>query len=139
LDLGTDFSQKIATLESTHKAIKQSQAELDDVNLRFDRRINELTEMHRLNEERFRQEWISFKSDDQKRWTNYQLTQEELQQEDSRQSSKLLERITSIEDDLQASKESITLITEETEKQLKSFYSVFHDLIESFEQTFAQK
>lgn len=137
--LGTDFAQKIAMLEATHKAIKQSQSELDDVNLRFDRRINELTEMHRLNEERFRQEWISFKSDDQKRWTNYQLTQEELQQEDSRQSSKLQERITLVEDALQDTKEKLTLITEETEKQLKAFYSVFHDLIESFTQTFENK
>jgi hypothetical protein len=56
---------------------------LDDINIRFDRRINELTEMHRLTEERFRQEWISFKTDDQKRWTNYLLTQEEQQQEGS--------------------------------------------------------
>jgi chromosome segregation ATPase len=139
MGLGTDFSQKIAMLEATHKAMKQSQTELDDVNLRFDRRINELTEMHRLNEERFRQEWILFKSDDQKRWTNYQLTQEEQQQEDSRQSSKLQDRVTLMEDALQETKESLSLITEETEKQLKAFYSVFHDLIESFEQTFEKK
>jgi hypothetical protein len=129
----------LASLEATHKAIKQSQAELDEVNLRFDRRINELTEMHRLNEERFRQEWLSFKSDDQKRWTNYQLTQEEQQQEDSRRLAKLIERVTAFEDTTQEVKESILLINEETDKQLKSFYSVFHDLIESFEQTFDKK
>ena len=40
---------------------------------RFDRRLNEITEMQRLVEERFRQEWVSFKADDQKRWTNYTL------------------------------------------------------------------
>ncbi|MHC1739997.1 MAG: hypothetical protein AB9897_02680 [Anaerolineaceae bacterium] len=137
--LGADFSQKIAALEATHRAIKQSQNDLDEVNLRFDRRINELTEMHRLNEERFRQEWLSFKGDDQKRWTNYQLTQEEQQQDESRQQTKLLERITLLEDEIQTAKETIRLITEETEKQLKSFYSVFHDLIESFEQTFTQR
>jgi len=137
--LGSDYAQKLASLEATHKAIKQSQAELDEVNLRFDRRINELTEMHRLNEERFRQEWLSFKSDDQKRWTNYQLTQEEQQQEDSRRLAKLIERVTAFEDTTQEVKESILLINEETDKQLKSFYSVFHDLIESFEQTFDKK
>jgi chromosome segregation ATPase len=136
--LGDDYSQKILALEATHKAIKQSLSELDQVNSRFDRRINELTEMHRLNEERFRQEWISFKSDDQKRWTNYQLTQEEQQQEDLRQFAKQAERITPIEDDLKDTKESITLINEETEKQLKVFYSAFHDLIESFDQTFSK-
>ena len=34
---------------------------------RFERRINEITEMERLTEERFRQEWVTFKADDQKR------------------------------------------------------------------------
>ena len=135
-NLGSDFSQKMTALESTHKAIRQSQAELDEVNIRFDRRINELTEMHRLNEDRFRQEWISFKGDDQKRWANYQLTQEEQQQEDSRTLVKLNERITLIDDEIQVVKEKVTLITEESEKQLKAFYSVFHDVIESFNQTF---
>ena len=33
-----------------------------------------------LTEERFRQEWVNFKADDQKRWTNYTLAQEEQQQ-----------------------------------------------------------
>jgi len=137
--LSSDFTQKISALEATHKAIKLSQKELDDVNLRFDRRINELTEMHRLNEERFRQEWLSFKSDDQKRWTNYQLTQEEQQQDDSRHLGKITDRITTLEDEVQAAKEAITLINEEIDKQLKSFYSLFHDLIESFDQTFSSK
>ena len=135
-NLGADFDQKMAALEATHKAIKQSQIELDEINIRFDRRINELTEMHRLNEDRFRQEWISFKGDDQKRWTNYQLTQEEQQQEDSRSLVKLNERITQIDDEIQDVKEKVTLVNEEIEKQLKAFYSVFHDVIESYEQTF---
>jgi chromosome segregation ATPase len=135
-NLGSDFDQKMSALEATHKAIKQSQIELDEINIRFDRRINELTEMHRLNEDRFRQEWISFKGDDQKRWTNYQLTQEEQQQEDTRKLVKLNERITQIDDEIQDVKEKTTLINEEIEKQLKAFYSVFHDVIESYEQTF---
>lgn len=137
--LGDNFSAKIEALEVTHRAIKKSQTELDDVNIRFDRRINELTEMHRLTEERFRQEWISFKTDDQKRWTNYLLTQEEQQQEDSRQQSKILERITVVEDAVQEAKDAIGLITEETEKQLRTFLSVMHEVMESFEQTFNKR
>jgi len=137
--LGENFNSKLAELESTHNAIKKSQTELDDVNIRFDRRINELTEMHRLTEERFRQEWVSFKADDQKRWTNYLLTQDEQQQEGDRYQSKILDRITVLEDAVQESKDAIELITEEAEKQLKAYLSVLHELMESFEQTFAKK
>jgi hypothetical protein len=137
--LGDNFNTKLAELEATHNAIKKSQVELDDVNIRFDRRINELTEMHRLTEERFRQEWVAFKTDDQKRWTNYLLTQEEQQQEGDRQEVKILDRITNLEDAMQEAKDAIELITEEAEKQLKSYLSVLHELMESFEQTFTKR
>jgi hypothetical protein len=92
--------------------------------------------MHRLSEERFRQEWISFKNEDQKRWTNYTLTQEEKEQDDVRQMTKVLDRIESLEDAVQESKDTIELINEETDKRLKAFTSVLHDLMESFNQTF---
>ncbi len=104
--------------------------------MRFDRRINELTEMHRLSEERFRQEWISFKNEDQKRWTNYTLTQEEKEQDDTRQMTKVMDRIESLEDAAQDTKDTLELINEETDKRLKAFTSVLHDLMESFNQTF---
>ncbi len=59
------------------RAVKRSQDSFDEITQKFDRRINEITEMSRINEDRFRQEWGSFKTDDQKRWTNYSLSQEE--------------------------------------------------------------
>ncbi len=134
--LSENFKAKMDALETTHIAIKKSQTELDDVNMRFDRRINELTEMHRLSEERFRQEWISFKNEDQKRWTNYSLTQDEKLQDDTRQMSKLVDRVISLEDAAQEAKDIIELINEETDKRMKAFTSVLHDLMESFNQTF---
>lgn len=133
------INTKLLELEAIHSSIEKSKNELDDINLRFDRRINELTEMHRLTEERFRQEWVSFKTDDQKRWTNYLLTQEEQQQESERQRSTLLERVTTTEDKILELKDSLDLITEEVEKQVRSYLSVLHDVVESFEQTFAKK
>jgi predicted nucleic acid-binding Zn-ribbon protein len=133
------INTKLLELEAMHSSIEKSKNELDDINLRFDRRINELTEMHRLTEERFRQEWVSFKTDDQKRWTSYLLTQEEQQQESERQRSTLLERVTTTEDKILELKDSLDLITEEVEKQVRSYLSVLHDVVESFEQTFAKK
>jgi chromosome segregation ATPase len=134
--MGENYKSKMDALEATHLAIKKSQASLDDVNMRFDRRINELTEMHRLSEERFRQEWISFKNEDQKRWTNYSLTQDEKAQDDTRQMSKLVDRVISLEDAAQEARDTIELINEETDKRMKAFATVLHDLMESFNQTF---
>ena len=56
-------------LEETQRAVKRSQDSFDDINRRLERRINEITEIQRLAEDRFRQEWVTFRADDQKRWT----------------------------------------------------------------------
>ncbi|MFN2304800.1 MAG: hypothetical protein ACK2TV_13805 [Anaerolineales bacterium] len=80
----TDIEEEIRGLESLQRSVKQSQAALDDVTQRFDRRVNEITEVQRLNEDRFRQEWTTFKSDYQKRWSNYALAQEEQHREMNR-------------------------------------------------------
>jgi oligopeptide/dipeptide ABC transporter ATP-binding protein len=59
--------------------------------------IGEITEIQRLSEELFRQEWVTFKADDQKRWTNYTLAQEEQLRETSRQFDKYNERMVAID------------------------------------------
>lgn len=65
--LSNNFQTQLVNLDNTHRAVKKSQSEFDEINQRLDRRINEITEMNRLAEERFRQEWTAFKADDQKR------------------------------------------------------------------------
>ena len=59
--------------------------------------MNEITEVQRLNEDRFRQEWTTFKSDDQKRWSNYTLAQDEQHREMNRELESFGDRITNLE------------------------------------------
>ncbi|MDO9122018.1 MAG: hypothetical protein Q7U31_09555, partial [Anaerolineaceae bacterium] len=115
--LGSDFNSQLSLLEETHRSVKNSQQEFEEINDRFNRRINEITEMNRLSEERFRQEWVAFKADDQKRWTNYTLTREEEQREDERQLSKILDRLVVLEDTAQELNDTMHLVNEETQKQ----------------------
>lgn len=85
----TDVTSQLQNLETTHRDVKRSQQVLDDLNQRVERRISEITEIQRLAEDRFRQEWVTFKADDQKRWTNYTLIQEETKSESTRQVEKV--------------------------------------------------
>ncbi len=138
-ELGSGLQTQLIELEKTHRTVKKSQADFEEINLRLDRRINEITEMNRLAEERFRQEWISFKADDQKRWTNYSLTQEEESREASREAVKIIERLTALEDESQNLIDSVTIINEETEKRIKALLSLSNDLLNSFEQTLGKR
>jgi len=130
---------QIIELESLNREVKQGQTEFDTINQRFDRRINEITEMNRLTEERFRQEWIAFKADDQKRWTNYSLSQEETNREGDREITKILERITSLEDASQHLVDSIQVINEETEKRIRNLLTLATDYLSSYERTVGKK
>ena len=119
-----NLDNQLQALETTQRSVKRSQETLDDISQRFDRRLNEITEMQRLVEERFRQEWMAFKADDQKRWTNYNLGQEETSRETGRNLEKIIERLRILEETSQQVRDSIVLATEETRKRLQALMSL---------------
>jgi len=131
----SDIESNLQVLDTTHRAVKRSQQALDELTVKIDRRINEMSEIQRLSEERFRQEWVTFKADDQKRWTNYTLTQEEQRGELSRQYDKLSDRVTRVEDSLQEIQDLLHQMNEQTEKRLQSLLAVVHEWVSAYERS----
>jgi chromosome segregation ATPase len=125
----------LQNLEATHRSVKRSQQALDELAQKVDRRLNEITEIQRLSEERFRQEWVTFKADDQKRWTNYTLTQEETRGESIRQYEKLAERVTRIEDNIQEIMDLLHQMNDGTEKRLQGLLAVAHEWVSAYERS----
>ena len=130
-----DIELNLQTLDTTHRNVKRSQQALDELAAKVDRRLNEMTEIQRLAEERFRQEWITFKTDDQKRWTNYTLTQEEQRNESTRQYEKLAERVTHLEDTIQEIQDTLQQINDLIGKRLQALLAVAHDWVTTFERS----
>jgi chromosome segregation ATPase len=130
-----DVESNLQVLDATHRAVKRSQQSVDEVAQKVERRLNEITEIQRLSEERFRQEWVTFKADDQKRWTNYTLTLEEQRTESIRQYEKLAERVTHMEDNLQEVQDLVHQISELTEKRLQSLLAVAHEWVATYERS----
>lgn len=127
---------QLQSLDSLQRSVKRAQEGFEDITQRFERRINEVTEMQRLTEERFRQEWVAFRADDQKRWANYSLVQEETQRESSRQFEKYNDRVTVLEDSLQELHDALQQITGETQKRLQSLLAVAHDWMDEYDKVF---
>jgi chromosome segregation ATPase len=132
---GADIETQLISLDTTHREVKRIQANLEELTQRVERRVNEITEIQRLSEDRFRQEWVTFKADDQKRWTNYTLTQEEQRNEANRQFGKLAEQTTQIEDELQEVKDMLQQANELVEKRLQSMLQIAHEWVTSYERT----
>jgi chromosome segregation ATPase len=130
-----DIESQLVSLDTTHREVKRIQANLEELTQRVERRVTEITEIQRLSEDRFRQEWVTFKADDQKRWTNYTLTQEEQRNEATRQFGKLAEQTTHIEDELQEVKDLLQQANELVEKRLQSILAVAHEWVTTYEHT----
>ena len=92
--------------------------------------------MQRLVEDRFRQEWVSYKADDQKRWTNYSLSVEEQQREFNRTFEKYNERLLLMEDMSLELRDQLHLLIEEEQKRLQSVVAAAHQWMEEFAKTF---
>ena len=130
---GTEAQAQLNNLDATHRIVKRSQEAIDMLSERLERRLNEITELNRLTEERLRQEWTTFKSDDQKRWADYALSQDERNNEFLRQYDKLLAKLTQLEDYLHLSRELLTRLNTHTEKGLQAFLTVAHDWMETYQ------
>ena len=130
-----DVETQLLSLDSTQREAKRVQSVLEDLTQRVERRINEITEIQRLSEDRFRQEWVTFKADDQKRWTNFTLTQEEQRNEALRQYETLNEKSTHLEDELQEVQDMLEQANEQAEKRLQALLAMAHDWVLSYERS----
>ena len=69
--------ERFETWSEVYRQMKKVIEDFDRIGERLERRINEVAEMQRLSEERFRNEWASWSGDDQKRWKQFTLTNDE--------------------------------------------------------------
>lgn len=73
-----DNIERFETWASAYRDMKRIIDDFDRIGDRLERRINEVAEMQRLSEERFRQEWNDWRDDDQKRWKQLRLSSDEV-------------------------------------------------------------
>jgi chromosome segregation ATPase len=131
----TDVESTLLNLDSTQRDVRRAQGILEELSQKVERRINEITEIQRLSEDRFRQEWVTFKADDQKRWTNYTLTQEEQKDEVLKQFGRLGERTTNQEESLQELQDLLNQVNELSEKRLQSLLALVHEWVSTYERS----
>jgi len=129
-----DLDEQMAKLDSTHRGVKRMQDKLKDLSTLLDRRVNEITEIQRLADERFRQEWGTFTADDQKRWTNYTLSQKEQSKILERQSKEGEERVSLLEDGMQEIEDQLGQLSSYSETQLQGLLTLIREWTGDFEQ-----
>ncbi len=133
-----NFESKLKSLDETLRTLKRLQTTFEEMNQRLDRRMNELSEMQRIASERSRQDWLNFKAEDQKRWANYSLGQDEIQREINQDYEKTRERLIALEDLAQELKENFVGTAEINKKHLQGILEFVNQWLESNERNSAR-
>ncbi len=129
----SNFDSQVHSLDETLRGAKKAQDTYLELNTKLERRIAEVTEMQRLAEDRLRQEWISFKTDDQKRWTGYSLSSEESLRDVRKDLQKSDEQLTTLGDLSQVLQDQMHQTTDTTEKQLQEMMNAVHEWMSSYQ------
>ncbi|MBI5295257.1 MAG: hypothetical protein HY869_07255 [Chloroflexi bacterium] len=124
---------QLASIDESLRLAKKVQETYTDLNVKLERRITEVSEMQRLAEDRVRQEWVTFKADDQKRWTGYSLSQEESLRDLKKEMERIENRATALDDVMQVIQDQMQQTADATEKQLQEVVNVFHEWLTSYE------
>lgn len=125
--------------EVAQRTIKRTQETYEEIVQKFERRINEITEMQRLAEDRFRQEWVTFKADDQKRWTSFTLSQEETHKDTRSGLPKIEERLTALEDLTQTQQDILQQTKDANEQLFQGMLAQLHELLSAYERIMSTK
>ena len=134
-----NLDAQLQSLDATQRSVKRSQDAVDDATQRFDRRINEITEMQRLGEDRFRQEWVTLKADDQKRWTSFTLSQDETRKDSHTDMVKMEERLTALEDVTQSQQDVLQQTKDANQQMFQGMLAQIHELLSAYERIMSSK
>src|SRR5690606_42104748 len=87
------YMERFESWTETHRQMRKIVEDFERIAERLGRRINEVAEMQRLSEERFRQEWNDWVADDQKRWKQFTVTNDEAWRNENKQLEALRQRV----------------------------------------------
>jgi len=130
---GTDLETNLQSLAVSQRDMKRTQETVESLVEKVERRVTEITELQRLGEDRFRQEWVTFKSDDQKRWTNYTLSQDEQNREAVRTVTRLGEKLSELEDQSHLLADTVQDMNALIEKRLQAMLSMTREWVSDYE------
>jgi chromosome segregation ATPase len=140
LNKNTDMlDRRLQEWDVAQRAVKRAQETYEDLVQKFERRINEISEMQRLSEDRFRQEWVTFKADEQKRWTSFTLSQDEIRNDLRSELGKLQLQLTSLGDQAQTQQDVIEQTKDANEQLFQGMLSQIHEFLSAYERIMSKK
>jgi chromosome segregation ATPase len=128
-----EVADRLKEFDNTELALKRAQKAFDELVEKINRRVNEVSEIQRLGDQRFRQEWSMVQADAQKRWSAFTLTHEEQQRETVRHREKLADQLASLEDALREAQDTVQHLADQSERNLQGLLELARDSLAEHE------
>ncbi len=128
----SQMQRNIERFETWAEAYRDMKKIIDDferIGDRLERRINEVAEMQRLSEERFRQEWNDWRSDDQKRWKQFTLSNDEVWRLHDKEFERYVTRLSEMEALFPPLQDNINRLWNLQREQAKLYRERYHSLL----------
>lgn len=121
--------ERFETWSETYRSMKQIIDDFERIGDRLERRINEVAEMQRLSEERFRQEWNDWSADDQKRWKQFTLSNDEVWRNHDKEFERFVERLSEIQSQFPPIQDSITRLWKLERERARLYRETYQSLM----------
>ncbi len=132
--MAAELDERVLSYEETYRGLKQQREDLDVLMQRLERRITEVSEMQRLNEDRIKQEWSTFQADDQKRWNTYKLGRDELWRDHNRLHEKISKELKEQEETLGDAIRSLSEVSTSVQQRLTDLLGLVREWAAEVEQ-----
>jgi chromosome segregation ATPase len=132
------MQQNIERFASWEEAYRQMRGIIDDfqrISDRLERRINEVAEMQRLSEERFRQEWNDWRTDDQKRWKQFTLSNDEVWRLHDKDFERFVERLDQFSNSIEPMRDNIERLWKLEREQARLYRERYQELINEYDKS----
>lgn len=127
LERAQDMEKKLEDYQGTFRELIRVRDKLTEVTQALERRITEVGEIQRLNTERFKEEWASYQADDQKRWTSFSLSADELWADHSRTHTKLEGELQTMQADLEDTMVGLAEVARSNKERLQELLALVQE------------
>jgi chromosome segregation ATPase len=125
--------ERFETWAEAYRDMKKIVEDFERIGDRLERRINEVAEMQRLSEERFRQEWNDWRSDDQKRWKQFTLSNDEVWRLHDKEFERFVQRMSDMEGYFAPIQDGINRLWNLERERAKLYRERYHALLMEFD------
>ena len=127
--------ERFETWAQTYRDMKRIIDDFNRIGDRLERRINEVAEMQRLSEERFRQEWNDWRDDDQKRWKQLTLSNDEVWRNHDKEFETYISQLTVVETNIPVLRESLERLWQLERARAELYRDRYQSLLHEYDIT----